>query len=202
MDVDRFDTLARTLSGTRSRRDALSTFVGGTLGLLGLADAVAKKRKGKGKGKKKSKKPKKNAFGCLNVGQPCRGNSANCCSGICQGKKPKKGKQDTSRCVAHDTGTCDQEATGICTGSVPALSTCNNRTNCACFRTTAASNYCAELFGPGLSQCATCQRDADCVAMGLPPSSACAPVSQGFCAGTCPSGMACLIPCGSGAPPP
>ena len=58
------------------------------------------------------------------------------------------------------------------------------------------------LFGQGLSGNATCQRDADCVAMGLPSESACAPVSQGLCAGTCPGGMACLIPCGSGSPPP
>jgi hypothetical protein len=58
------------------------------------------------------------------------------------------------------------------------------------------------LFGPGLSQCVTCRRDTDCVAAGLPPGSACAPVSQGFCAGNCPGGMACLVPCGTGPPPP
>jgi hypothetical protein len=33
-------------------------------------------------------------------------------------------------------------------------------------------------------------------ALGFPPESACAPVSQGRCAGGCPTGMACLPPCG------
>ena len=48
--------------------------------------------------KKKNKKPKNNAFGCLNVGQACNGKNDKCCSGICDGKKPKKGKKDKSKC--------------------------------------------------------------------------------------------------------
>ncbi len=201
MDHDRFDALTRSLGVHASRRSLGRALAGGGLGaLLGSAfgalavDAKQKRHKKKNK-KKKPKKPKPNAFGCLNVGDACK-TPDQCCSGICEGKKNKR------KCLAHDTGTCNQEAAGVCTGAVPALSACNNRTNCGCFRTTADSNYCAELFGEGLSQCATCQRDADCVAMGLPPGSACAPVSEGFCAGVCPSGMACLIPCGSGPPPP
>jgi hypothetical protein len=55
MDPSRFDTLARSLTEVRSRRGALSTLLGGALGLLGLADTAAKKGKGSGKGKKKKK---------------------------------------------------------------------------------------------------------------------------------------------------
>jgi hypothetical protein len=53
MDSDRFDTITRALTDTRSRRGALGAFLGGTLGLLGLADTAARK---KGKGKKKKNK--------------------------------------------------------------------------------------------------------------------------------------------------
>lgn len=199
MDQTSFNAVTQTVTHVPSRRDVLRGLAGAGLGLglLRRPEALDAKEGKKNKKKKKPKKPQPNAFGCFNVGQPCRGNSVNCCSGICQGNKPKRGKQDKSKCVAHDTGTCNQEAAGVCTGAVPALAACNNRTDCGCFRTTAASSYCAELFGPGLSQCATCQRDADCVAMGLPAGSACAPVSEGFCAGLCATGMACLVPCGT-----
>ena len=58
MDPDRFDTLARVLTDARSRRVAPTWLLGGTLGLLGLAETIAKKAKGKdvhaaGKRKKK-----------------------------------------------------------------------------------------------------------------------------------------------------
>jgi hypothetical protein len=68
---------------------------------------------------------------------------------------------------------------------------CNNRTNCGCFRTTGGSDVCAELFPP--SDCAECRRDTDCEALGFPLGSACIPYD-------CPSGFACIVPCGK-APP-
>jgi hypothetical protein len=55
MDANCFDTLARSLTTTRSRRGALVTLLGGALGLLGLSDTAAKKGKRNGKGKKKNK---------------------------------------------------------------------------------------------------------------------------------------------------
>jgi hypothetical protein len=61
---------------------------------------------------------------------------------------------------------------------------CNNRTDCGCFHTTAGSDVCSELFGP--SECAACQRDADCEALGFPAGAACAPVGGDFaCAEHC-----------------
>lgn len=53
MDGSRFDTLTRSLGDPRSRRGALASLVGGTLGLLGLTETTAKKKKGKGNNKKR-----------------------------------------------------------------------------------------------------------------------------------------------------
>ena len=220
MDQHHLTTWTRSLSSLPSRRDVLRGLAGAGLGLsaLRLSDAVAAKHKNK-KGKKRKRKKTSqtpitpppftlpplvfNQFGCVEVGQPCRGDNTNCCSGICQGSAPTPGQPDTSRCAAHDTGTCRQDIEGLCTIPDLFLATCNNRTDCGCIRTTAGSNYCAELFGgPGFSQCVSCERDADCIAAGLPAASACAPVSPGRCAGTCATGMACLVPCGAVRPGP
>jgi hypothetical protein len=52
MDPVRFDILTRALTTPSSRRAALATVLGGSLGLLGLAGTTAKNQK---KGKKKNK---------------------------------------------------------------------------------------------------------------------------------------------------
>jgi hypothetical protein len=175
VDHNRFVAVTQSLISIPSRRHLLRGLAGAGLG-LGVArlpgSAEAKK-----KGKKKPRKGRPNAFGCLEVGDPCR-NAAQCCSGICKGKKGVR------RCRAHDTGTCKQD--GV-------LAPCNNRTNCGCFRTTAGSDICAELFPP--SDCAECQRDADCLDLGFPAGSACGP-------GPCEGGMACYVPCGAEIPDP
>ena len=45
MDADRFDTLTRSLLAGRSRRGAVATLLGGSVGLLGLDRIAAKKKK-------------------------------------------------------------------------------------------------------------------------------------------------------------
>jgi hypothetical protein len=157
-------------------------------GSLGVSPGEAKK-------KHKKRKPiaRPNAFGCLDVGDPCK-NADQCCSGVCEGKKDKK------QCRAHDTGTCRQDGLGICTGESGTPFACNNSWNCVCFHTTAGSNFCADLDSFGREFCADCRNDGDCQASGFPPGSACIPYSDGACAGNCESGMACLAPCGT--PPP
>lgn len=188
MDGARRDTLVRSLP--QSRRSLL----GGLLlapGWLGISRVDAKKRRHK----KRKPKAKPNEFGCLDVGNPCK-SSEQCCSGICEGRK----------CRAHGTGTCPQDRVGICLAAaeeVPFLK-CNNSASCFCYTTTAGSSFCAEggpLFDEGAS-CADCQTDADCVTLGYPAGSACAPVGTGYCAGQCPTGMACLVPCGTELPEP
>jgi hypothetical protein len=144
MDADRFDVWTR-------RRFELA--VGGLLAaLVGWrpADgAFAKKRK--------HKKLVRNAFGCVEVGGKCRGKDAVCCSDICQGKAPKKGNKDQSRCVAHDASTCqtgqrDQNCGGVdilCRGSTGKVGVCET--------TTGSAPYCASGFF-----CVPCATDEDC----------------------------------------
>ena len=110
---------------------------------------------------KKRKKPlRRNAFGCVDVGEKCRGADSVCCSGICQGKKPKKGQKDTSRCIAHDAGICQPgQGSTFCGGSV--FESCESSTGepGECETTTGKVGYCVR------SQilCSPCAKDADCV---------------------------------------
>lgn len=183
MGQNRFAAVTRAVRSIPSRRDVLRGLAGAGLGLgiARLPDLAEAKKKRKRKHKKKEKKVRPNEFGCFEVGDPCR-SEADCCSGICEGKKGKL------TCRAHDTGTCKQDGQ---------LVPCNNRTTCGCLHTTAGSDICSELFVPGGSACAACQRDADCLALGFPPGSAC-----GLSPIPCESGMACFVPCGTVLPPP
>lgn len=184
MERSRFDQLTRQIAGVSSSR-GFKPAIGGRRSLLAaVVVAVATGvgtggvDAGKRRKQKKRKKARPNEFGCLDVGKPCQ-NEEQCCSGVCEGKKGKR------TCRAHDTGTCQQDGQ---------LVPCNNRSNCGCFRTTASSDVCAELFPP--SACAECRRDADCEALGFPPGSAC-----GLAPFPCEHGaMACYVPCGK-APP-
>jgi hypothetical protein len=158
MNAPRFDRLTHALTAGASRRGILHGLASAGLGLMVFKTSVAVEAR-----KKRAKKIKRNSFGCVDVGLACRGNSDNCCSGICQGKKPKKGKKDRSRCVAHDAGICLLEP-GVCaetyTGCGP-LGVCGLTTGKACF--------CAAING----LCSVCQKDADCVALGWGLGAAC-----------------------------
>lgn len=123
---------------------------------------IEAKRKKKRK-KNKKNKPDTNAFGCLNVGQHCNGKDDKCCSGVCDGKKPKKGKKDTSACVAHNVDSCDEAFDG-CEGI---LVTCGLAGTCV--KTTGNAPFC----GGAPAECVPCQRDADCVAQGFGVAAAC-----------------------------
>ena len=157
MDATRFDSLARFLTAGSSRRYLMRG-----LGALGLGFGAARfpeTASGK-KTRKKRKKLKRNAFGCVNVGGKCRGKDRVCCSGICNGKKPKKGKKDRSRCVAHNVLDC-QPGQGTC-----GFGACG--TSGACYRTTGQAGFCASN-----GDCVSCRKDADCDAMGFGPGAAC-----------------------------
>lgn len=193
MDRQRFGALAQLMTNGPSRRDVLRGLAGVGLGLgtRRLPDLAEAKKKGKRK--KKSKKPRPNAFGCLDVGAACA-SEEQCCSGICEGKKGKR------KCRAHDVGTCDQADPGICEAGNIFQALCNGK-DCGCFRTTGGSNVCAGLFD--VSECADCKKDADCLALGFPPGTACAPISGDMvCEGICEGGMACMPPCGTEPPEP
>jgi hypothetical protein len=180
MDAPRFDRWTRSLTNTASRRSVLG-LAGAALGLAttrlpGIATAKKKSNK------KAPKKLTRNSFGCVDVGKACRGNSDNCCSGICDGKKPKRGKQDRSRCVAHHTSSC-QATDDFCEGTVTGCGTGG-----ACARTTGQASFCAMIGGS--DACTSCRGDSDCE-QALGPGAACI-----VCAAGCPVGQhtACVQP--------
>lgn len=178
--------ITRTISDGLSRRDVLRGLAGAGLGLGMLHSPVTVDAKKKRKRKQRNPKAKPNNYGCLEVGDPCK-TAEQCCSGVCEGKQGKK------RCRSHDTGTCDQDLPGLCSPT-PTIAPCNNSGTCFCMITTANSSFCAQL---GQSHCTACRKDADCIAQGLPPGSACLPTTGFLCATDCPeTGMVCLPPCG------
>ncbi len=142
MDGRRFDDLIRSLNVSRR------TLLGGGLAVAGgwlcRPHIAARKKRGK------RSKLKRNVYGCVNVGGACRGKDAVCCSGACQGKKPRKGKKDISRCVAHNVGDCPAGADSCLEG----VTLC---TNGLCYQTTGQTAFCA---AGGV--CFDCKRDADC----------------------------------------
>jgi hypothetical protein len=111
--------------------------------------------------KKRQIKLQRNAFGCVDVGGKCRGSDAYCCSGICEGKKPKQGKKDTSRCVAHDGGTgcrAGQIEDGCADGVADIACTTNTGQPGVCNTTTGNAAYCVHAASCDVA----CQKDADC----------------------------------------
>jgi hypothetical protein len=161
MDAPRFDDLTRTLTSAAARRGVVRRFVGAGLGLVALRSSgalAAKKRQ-------KRKKPlQTNAYGCVDVSKPCRGKDANCCSGICEGRKPKKGEKDKSRCVAHNVLDCQADQ-DFC---VSLYQPCGGGTGLYCFRTTGNASYC----GTPAKICTVCRTDAECEAI-QGPGAAC-----------------------------
>jgi hypothetical protein len=85
----------------------------------------------------------------LAVAATCRGAGADChrdsqCCGRCTQK---------DKCRATRRGTCQPEA-NLCTGTG---GTCNDQTNCFCFRTVSGGTICGESSG-----CVPCTSDENC----------------------------------------
>jgi hypothetical protein len=175
MDDGGFDRLARALATARPRRSITRVLSGLALvGSRGLSGAP-----GVGAG---TKKLKRNQFGCVNVGNACRGKDGACCSGICRGKKPKKGKKDRSRCVAQDEGGCRAGSRIPACGGAAESCTTSAGASGLCGTTTGKAGFCSQGF-----ICASCTRDDQC-RPSPDPNAACV-----LCA-TCPSGRACAVP--------
>ena len=171
MDADHFDAVLRSLSVGSTRRLVLRGLAGALFARETARHAGVAHAK---KGKKRKKPLSLNQFGCVKVGAKCRGKDDVCCSGICEGKKPKKGEKDKSKCVAHNTGGCSfgQDS---CFVPIP----CGVASGSTCFRTTGDGSIC----GVGAAgTCADCKKDQDCVAAGYGPGAACV-----ICAAVCPT---------------
>jgi hypothetical protein len=159
MDGSQFDTLIRSL--TTSRRSLLGGASALAGGWLGVANTEARnKRKKKQKGKKNSRKLVLNQYGCVDAGQACRGNNSLCCSGICEGAAPRKGKPDQSRCVPHNAGVCTLQ-TNTCEVGVEVP--CNPNTPLSfCMATTGNAAFCADTSAGASTHCRVCSKDTDC----------------------------------------
>lgn len=177
MDNHRFAVVTPLLTRVPSRRDVLRGLAGAGLG-IGVARlphiAAAEKKR-----KRKPKKPRPNAFGCLNVGKPCK-NAAQCCSSICERKQ----------CRAHDAGSC-------AAGKHPV--SCGGASNIACTTSLGKAGFCATTTGNAgyciaSGECFVCSTDAECRAAKngkYGPNAACI-----RCAGECATigGTACVGP--------
>jgi hypothetical protein len=181
MDGTHFDDLTRSL--TDSRRSLLGGAIAAATGLSGVRFAEARKKR-----KHKKRKPiaKPNAYGCLEVGDPCK-SADQCCSGICEGKKGKR------KCVAHDVAICQVDSDS-CSGGEGVLCGTNNPL-CACTLTTGNAPFCGDYTGfPGDALCRDCRQDTDCEAE-FGPGAACV-IYSGLCAEICPdTGTACVPAC-------
>ncbi len=204
----RFASKARSWTNIPSRRELMRALAGGSLAAVvgwprSAPEVVAKnnnrqKHRKSGKNKHQVTGPRLpvNRFGCLDIGQPCRGSNANCCSGICQGGRPKRGRPDTSTCVSHDTGSCTP-AMDVCAVDIKVPCNPNNK-NAFCALTTGNAGFCGDLpiltATTPANPCRTCSLDTDCQAE-FGAGSACV-VFGGACAGSCPDtgGTGCVPP--------
>jgi hypothetical protein len=200
MDQTQFDAVTRSLTLLPSRRQFLAGLVslGLGLGTTRLASGAQAKKK-----RKKRKPAQPNIFGCLDVGQPCQGDSSRCCSGICAGAAPKKGKKgrkDTSTCAAHNANTCTS-AVNICATGTHVVCNPDKANRCTCYRSTGNGDFCGDFSagfdnGNGRHFCRVCSKDTDCQEeFGF--GAACV-VYDGDCGVVCPDtgGTACMPPCG------
>jgi hypothetical protein len=140
------------------------------LGVLNWRDSAEAKQKHKKHKKRKQHKtapeappqPVFNQFGCVDIGQPCLGDSSLCCSGICQGTAPARGQADTSVCVAHNAGPCVPAADSC---MAPAAVQCNasNRFS-VCTLTTGNAGFCGDISAGTTTYCRVCSKDTDCQA--------------------------------------
>lgn len=184
MESHHFDDLIRSLFA--SRRSLFTGTATLALGWFSSMDAGARTRHRKKRNHKKTPVPQPvvNQFGCLDVGQPCLGDNSQCCSGVCEGEPPKKGKADTRTCAAHNAGDCTASR-NRCTALDPGLAVCNPTSQfAACLVTTGSAPFCGTLFNfDATVNCQTCGKDADCLALGFPPGSACVQLGGQFCNG-------------------
>jgi hypothetical protein len=166
MNASHIDRLSRSLATRTGRRGAVQRLALAAVGIGGVAmgsePAMARHRK---------HRVKRNAFGCVNVGNYCRTDDQ-CCSHRCQ----------DHTCRAHDTGRCktgqrDQNCGGKDVACVGGL---GNRG--VCETTTGKAPYCASSV-----YCVECATDKDCQSY-CGPRAACV-----LCSYYCP-GPSCVGP--------
>jgi hypothetical protein len=158
MDADRLDSLARSLSSSSSRRDALRLFAGSALATLAAGLGVAE--------------TEANHFGCLHWKERCSSGDE-CCSGICKRKT----------CRAPNKGRC-RLSHNFCAGGNDKRC----KPGCVCNNTTGNAPHCGgAAFCPAVecqrdADCgllgAACIPPVNCQGCG-------SPATQNFCQRAC-----------------
>jgi hypothetical protein len=181
LDPNRFATLTRDLAGGPNRRDLMRVLAGsGLAAVFGWSysarqvDAKSKSHhKTRGRKDKNNKNKRNenqqpppplpfNEFGCLDIGQPCRGENANCCSGLCEGPAPQQSQSDTSQCVAHNIGVCAVDSDSCSSESSVSCDSANHAAFCV--RTTGNAAFCGDFKAGVANLCRVCAKDTDCQA--------------------------------------
>jgi hypothetical protein len=122
-----------------------------------------------GTNKQKKFTLKVNTFGCVRAGGRCRGRDKNCCSGVCNGKRPRNGKRDRSRCQARSVGGCPEGLMSFGCGGAVSLECSIGGGEGVCHTATGAAGFCGRGF-----ECAACGHDRDCQRLDLfGPDAAC-----------------------------
>src|SRR3712207_6498351 len=119
MDGSRFDSLVKTLSTPSTRRGALGGLLAGTLGLLGMTEATARRKTARGGGVTTErclaigeKCPKRVKHGQRKVRHTCDGanNTPACCT-----RYAETGADGQQRCAClPDGAACTQESMRHC----------------------------------------------------------------------------------------
>ena len=171
MDAKRFDSLSRAIGLRRSRRGAFQALASAALGATAIKVSLSTEPA------EAVQVTAERRFDCTAVGNSCKGNDSQCCSGRCKGKKGKKRKnggrnRDTSQCVAHDQAECTSGQDTCDTGIAVA---CGFRGRGGCFKTTGNASFCGQIEGPRPPRlnCENCTTDQDCEALGYGSGAAC-----------------------------
>jgi hypothetical protein len=161
MDAKQFDSVAKALGQSNSRRGVVRTLtgaaVGGLLVAVGVGEAGAEKKHDNGRhGVKAQGNP------CKKGGVPCGKGKDACCTG---GKTCQSGRCVTTSCVPDCTGKCGGASNG-CTGTCDAAcpGTCSPACSSGLYCRTSIDgvHFCSD----GGSFCWNCTSDAACAVAG------------------------------------
>jgi hypothetical protein len=170
MDTDRFDTLARSLTESGSRRRALATLLGGGLvPVLGRTDGEAKKKKkacGRCQIKKKGKCTQAPDDAPCATGRTCQGGACTCLPGtyFCESQTQETCCTTGQACNSGTCGACPA-TNAYCDFNTQLVCGIDSGTNglCSCVTSVEGKTVCSNGFG----QCQTqsCETDEECTAL-------------------------------------
>jgi hypothetical protein len=178
MDAEQFDSVAKALGQSNSRRGVVRTLtgavVGGLLVAVGVGEAGAKKKNKKKKHDNGRRGVKAQGNPCKKGGVPCGKGKNACCTG---GKTCQRGLCVTTACAPNCTGKCGGASDG-CSGTCDAA--CPGTCSPACsYPTSCRTSVDGMSFCSSGGYCRPCTSDAGCVVLS-DPTAVYYCVEQGF----------------------